>query len=798
MSSRLHTFGYDGPVIPWTTFGEHLDFLSDVGHTPNLAWFVGHNSIRLAAGVSGSHPTEAQLRTMDGFMREAMEAGALGMSTGLEFNPGREATTGELVRLNAIAGEYDGLYTSHVRNRDSGILHAIAEFLEVARAGGARAEISHLNVRHNTGAPDRGWERAVEMMAAAREEGMDVLADTTPFLDGLGQLSGILPPWVAADGADAAVAKLRDPDTRARLRTECDRYWRFIHRGEWDRVRLQASEQHPDWDGLTFAQIADLRKADPWDCFFDVLADAGTAYESILVVGRLFTDEHMAEMISHPLFCLGVDTFTVTLDGPLADVLRHPLGYAGHVHYLTHHVRENGTLRLEEAIRKMTSMPAAHFGLWDRGLLRAGYAADVVVFDYDELDDVSTIEHPHAYARGVEHVLVNGAVVVDAGEHTGARPGRHLLARDDRPPLGPRVGSHRRDVGGDARGRARLGDGRRGPVREPALRAGGRARSASRLRRGCRRAGWRISPRCSRSASPATASCWRRPRTCSPPRRWAIAEIARLEPRPLWAPDGRMDPAKVEELIAENQAALLILENTHTRAGGTTLSVELTEALAAAAKRHYCRVHLDGARLVNASVALGVPLAELAAPANSVALSLNKGLSAPMGTVLAGSEAVVERARLMLQRLGGASVHRAGIAAAAGLVALETMVDRIADDHRRARELGRLLAEIPGLHLRPDVIETNIVFVEMSGTGLRPDELLGYLAARGVRAMEVHMNRMRFVTHRLIDDAEIERAVAIVAETVERHAVPPPEVPALDYDWEAEVAALDDETQESG
>ena len=137
----------------------------------------------------------------------------------------------------------------------------------------------------------------------------------------------------------------------------------------------------------------------------------------------------MAEMISHPLFCLGVDTFTVTTEGPLADVLRHPLGYAGHVHYLTHHVRENGTLRLEEAIRKMTSMPAAHFGLWDRGLLRAGYAADVIVFDYDALDEVSTIERPHAYARGVEHVLVNGTPVVEGGEHTGARPGRHLLRR---------------------------------------------------------------------------------------------------------------------------------------------------------------------------------------------------------------------------------------------------------------------------------------------------------------------------------------------------------------------------------
>lgn len=242
-----------------------------------------------------------------------------------------------------------------------------------------------------------------------------------------------------------------------------------------------------------------------------------------------------------------------------------------------------------------------------------------------------------------------------------------------------------------------------------------------------------------------------------------IVEIARLEPRTVRAPDGRMDPESVEERIAEGRAALLILENTHTRAGGTTLSVELTQALAAAAMRHHCRVHIDGARLANASVALGVPLAELAAPADSIALSLNKGLSAPMGTILAGSEAVVERARLMLQRLGGASVHRAGIAAAAGLVALDTMIDRIADDHRRARELGRLLARIPGLEVRPEVIETNIVFVEPGGTGLEATELVGRLADRGVRALEVPPGRVRFATHRLIGDDEIARAAEIVA-----------------------------------
>ncbi len=261
-----------------------------------------------------------------------------------------------------------------------------------------------------------------------------------------------------------------------------------------------------------------------------------------------------------------------------------------------------------------------------------------------------------------------------------------------------------------------------------------------------------------------------------------MEEIARLEPRSLWASDGRMDPVAVSALVKSEGAALLILENTHTRAGGTTLSVQLTLALVKAAKRHRARVHLDGARLVNASVALGVPLADLAAPANSIVFSLNKSLSAPMGAVLAGSHEVVDRARLMLQRLGGASFHRAGIAAAAGLVALDTMMERVADDHRRARELGGLLAAIPGIRLHPETIETNIVLADVTETGIEPASLVGLLEAAGVRVLERDTARIRLVTHRLIGDEEIARAASIMAEVVERHAVAPIEVPEIDWD----------------
>jgi N-acyl-D-amino-acid deacylase len=264
-------------------------------------------------------------------------------------------------------------------------------------------------------------------MAQSRRQGLDVMADTTPFPDGIGQLAAILPPWLKADGPARAAAMLRDPDVRARLRSDCDRYWRFIHRGEWGRVRMAKGDVFPELAGLSFPEIAALWGRDEWDCCFDILAAYGERMDSLFVVGLLKTEELLAKMSGHPLFNLGVDGFSSSIDPSFKIACPHPIHFAGMIHYLTYHVRERGTLRLEDAIRKMTSMPAPHFGLGLRGRLSRGYYADVVVFDYQALDDVSTVAEPVAYARGVEHVLVNGELVVDGGEHTGARPGRNVL-----------------------------------------------------------------------------------------------------------------------------------------------------------------------------------------------------------------------------------------------------------------------------------------------------------------------------------------------------------------------------------
>jgi N-acyl-D-amino-acid deacylase len=426
ITGRLRLYGYDGPVA-WKTFGSYLEAIGSVGMSGNLAWLVGHNTIRAAAGASGPEATSAQLVAMESMVDEAMEAGALGFSTGLEYGAGREAGTDELVALAAVAGRRGGYYASHIRNRDAALQPAVDEFVEIVRQSGTRGEISHLNVRYDNGAKPGAWNRAVETIENARHGGLDILADATPFTSGDGMMAGILPHWLLRDGAEAAAERLSDPEVRRLVRADADRYWRFVSRGQWDRVRLLTSADYPDLNGLPLPEIARRRDQEPWDSYFDILQASGAQLESMTWIGELFTEAHATECVTHPLFNLGVDCFSSRTDGPLSSQTQHPLYFAGHVYYLAHYARERGVIRLEDLIRKMTSMPATHFGLSDRGVIRVGAAADVVVLDYRTVGPGSTIERPLVYAHGVEQVFVNGVPVVRDGEHTGARPGRHLL-----------------------------------------------------------------------------------------------------------------------------------------------------------------------------------------------------------------------------------------------------------------------------------------------------------------------------------------------------------------------------------
>jgi N-acyl-D-amino-acid deacylase len=424
----LRDFAYEGSVR-WTSFGEYLETVARLKTSANLAWFVGHSAIRAAAGVATpSHEVTAdQMRTMEDYVREAMDAGAVGLSTGLEYEPGCKASTAEVIRLAQIAGTYGGMYASHIRNYDEALQPAVEEFVQTVRQSKTRGELSHLNVRENTGAPEGAWQRAVDTLERARKKGLALQTDCVGYEDGIGILASILPAWVRAGGPEQTSRRLRDPAVRKRLRTECDRYWRFIHRGEWDRVRIIQEKPFPEIVGKNFREIAELWDKDPWDCYFDIMSAAGADMDGLIAVGMLFTEEHVAEMVSHPLFSLEADIVSSDLDSPLRDRLPFKASYAGMIHFLTCHARDRKTLRLEDAVRKMTSMPATHFGLRDRGLLRKGYFADVVVFDYEKLDDGAIDEKSLAYARGLEYVIVNGRFVIDNSEHTNACPGRNLI-----------------------------------------------------------------------------------------------------------------------------------------------------------------------------------------------------------------------------------------------------------------------------------------------------------------------------------------------------------------------------------
>ena len=410
----------------WSSFAEYLQMIQSMGTSENLAWFVGHNTLRSAVGIVGDKVSEEQMQGMVALLREAMEAGVLGLSTGLEFEPGRWANTDEIVALAKVVSEYDGYYASHIRNRAKNLQPAIDEFMEIVRQSGVHGQVSHLNVRYNTGAPEGAWDRAVRTLEDVRASGLDVAADCTPLQDGLGGPAAILPPWINAEGTEHAAVLLSDPEVRARVRTDCDRYWAFIQRGDWDRIRVLGSDRHPEIVGKNFFEIAELWHKDEWDCLFDLFVEAFRGEGHVRYIGRLFTEDHVISNVTHPLFNLGVDATTATIDGPPGTRFPHPLHYSGMVHYLTHWVRTKHVLTLEEAIRKMTSMPATRFGLRNRGLLQEGMFADVAVFDYEALDNVSTLEDPLHYCRGVNYVLVNGQLVIDGGNHTGARPGRNI------------------------------------------------------------------------------------------------------------------------------------------------------------------------------------------------------------------------------------------------------------------------------------------------------------------------------------------------------------------------------------
>lgn len=414
---------------PLGTFKAVFDKIERMGVSENLGWLCGHNKLRQVAGITGQHYSEEQFSIMEKHLRESMEAGYLGFSTGLEFQPGKQATPEEISRLVGVIKDYDGIYTSHMRNRDSQVYEALEEFIDVLRTHQVRGVLSHFSIRENTGAPEDSWQHGIKMMHKARvEEKLNIWSDMIPSIWGMGPMPTILPSWVTDGGWEKAREILLDPEQRKQLRTDCDRYWRFIHQGEWDRVRVQTVPAHPEIATLEMPEIARLWGKDEWDCYFDIVASAKTKDESekLVMMGRLFSEQDVIDCITDSIFMWSADGYSTVDSGPLAEVTANPKHYMDIMYFFTRYVRELKIIPIEKAVSKLTSLPATCFRLANRGQINVGFYADINIFDLNKLHTFATYENPGQYSKGMDYVIVNGVPVISEGKHTHSRPGKIL------------------------------------------------------------------------------------------------------------------------------------------------------------------------------------------------------------------------------------------------------------------------------------------------------------------------------------------------------------------------------------
>ncbi|HET9755824.1 MAG TPA: D-aminoacylase [Candidatus Limnocylindrales bacterium] len=420
-------------VARWRTFSEYLDAVGEERLGPNVAFLVGHGTVRAAVmGAEGRQATDLERHAMVREVDAAMDSGAVGLSSGLIYAPGMHADAEELRAVATAAARRGGLYASHMRNEADGLFEALDEAVSTIRAAAdagvdrPRLQVSHLKCASRA-AHGRAAE-AVGVLEAARSDGLAVGADQYPYTAAATTLTTVLPPALLGLGMEACVAALSDPDVRGRVKSEIDRGisgWENIGRDPgWKGIRISYSASHPDWSGRSLADLADEFSADPADLAFDALVDDRL---DVSIVIDCMTPADVETILGVPWIAVCTDASSRRPGHPVLDVGRpHPRTYGTTGRVLGTYVRERGTLPLETAVEKLTSVPAAQIGLRDRGVLREGAYADLVVFDPTAIADVATYEDPARHPVGIEHVVVNGRLVITDGAETDERPGRLL------------------------------------------------------------------------------------------------------------------------------------------------------------------------------------------------------------------------------------------------------------------------------------------------------------------------------------------------------------------------------------
>ncbi len=408
-----------------TDLARYFDELDQRGAAVNLASLIGHNSVRSAVmGTANRQATPEELDKMRALVDRAMQEGAVGFSTGLIYIPGTYASSDEVVELAKVAGRYGGVYASHMRDEGEKVLDAIAEALRVGREAGVPVELSHFKIDNR-----RLWGMSEKTLAAietARREGIDVVVDQYPYTSSSTNIGMLIPSWALADGPEAIRQRLTDAATRARILREMEDRWRRRHgRKHLDWAHVARCQHDRSLEGKTIYQITreKRRKARLRDEFETVLeiqlaGGAQMVYDSM-------SPRDVERILRYPYTGVASDAGIPEFGSGVP----HPRAYGTNARVLGRYVREMRVIPLEEAIRKMTSLPARTFGFRDRGQVREGFRADLVIFDPARVADQATFEKPHQYSAGFDYVLVNGVPVIDEGRPTPAKPGRALRRR---------------------------------------------------------------------------------------------------------------------------------------------------------------------------------------------------------------------------------------------------------------------------------------------------------------------------------------------------------------------------------
>jgi len=414
--------------IPWTTLSEYLAHLQKKGVSPNVASYLGATTVRIhAVGLDDRPPTPAELDQMRELVRREMEAGALGIASALIYAPGSYAKTEELIELCKVAARYRGKYISHLRSEGDRLLEAVDELIRISREAGLPAEIYHLKAAGQAAWPK--LDQVIAKVEAARREGLKITADMYTYTAGATGFEACVPRWSLDGGFEALFKRIQEPETRARMLAE------MKQPGPWENLCLAAGSPErlllvgfktaalKPLAGKTLAEVATSRGKDSWETILELMLEDRTRVE---VVFFLMSEDNLRKEIQLPWVSFGSDASSMAPEEPFTRSSTHPRAYGNFARLLGQYVREERRITLEEAIRRLTGLPAANLGLDRRGLLREGDFADVVVFDPATIADRASYQKPHQYAVGMRHVFVNGVAVLKDGEHTGALPGRAL------------------------------------------------------------------------------------------------------------------------------------------------------------------------------------------------------------------------------------------------------------------------------------------------------------------------------------------------------------------------------------